>query len=308
MATYQYEALNEAGKPQRGTVTASSSDDAIAQIRKEGLFPTSVREQKVKRSGGGKSKSQAGGGDAPRGSEGASKKKLSEVSINIGGVSNKVLTTFTRQFSTLQDAGLPILRSLAILELQQKPGLLKTILRGVHEDVASGSTLSDSMGKHPKAFDTLYCKMIAAGEVGGVLDLILQRLAEFMEKAAKLKRRIIGAMIYPAVVLSVAGLIVTAIMIFIVPKFEKIFEDFDTELPALTKFLINSSQWMAGRLYPDQMIPGLVWILASPFAIFFLIRLARKTGPGKAILDTLLLKIPVVGPLAQKATIARFTR
>src|SRR5690606_303893 len=130
--------------------------------------------------------------------------------------------------SVLQDAGLPILRSLAILEQQQKPGLLKDILGDVHEDVSSGGTLSDSMGKHPKAFDKLYTKMIAAGEVGGVLDLILQRLADFMEKAAKLRRRIIGAMIYPAVVLLVAALIVLGIMVFIVPKFEEIFEDFDT--------------------------------------------------------------------------------
>ncbi len=303
MPTFQYEALNEAGKPQRGNVSATSSDEAIAQIRKQGLFPTSVREQKVKK------KSKSGGkGDAPRGSDGASKKKMGEITINIGGVSTKVLTTFTRQFSTLQDAGLPILRSLAILELQQKPGLLKTILRGVHDDVASGATLSDAMAKHPKAFDILYTKMIAAGEVGGVLDIILQRLADFMEKAAKLKRRIVGAMIYPGVVLSVAGLIVTAIMIFIVPQFEKIFEDFDTELPTMTKVLINFSKWLGGRLHPDQMIPGLVWVLFSPFIIFFTLKLIRKSASGKAIMDAIFLKIPVAGPLAQKSTIAKFTR
>ena len=134
---------------------------------------------------------------------------------------------------------------------------MKTVLR-------RGTLLSDAMAKHPKAFDRLYCKMIAAGEVGGVLDLILQRLAEFMEKAAKLKARIIGAMIYPAVVLSVAGLIVTAIMIFIVPQFEKIFDDFNTDLPMLTLYLMNAARWLGGSLYPhpDNPRPGLGHLLA----------------------------------------------
>ena len=197
---------------------AATSDEAIQRIRSQGYFPTSVREQKVKKSRGSSGGAKAG------------KKKSGGISINIGGVSGKQLTTFTRQLSTLQDAGLPILRSLQILEQQQKPGLLKDVLGNVHEDVASGSTLSDAMTKHPKAFNKLYTKMIAAGEVGGVLDLILQRLAEFMEKAAKLKRRIIGALIYPAVVIFVAAVIVLGIMYFIVPKFESIFEDFDTDI------------------------------------------------------------------------------
>jgi len=305
MATFQYEALNEAGKPQKGTINAGSSDEAIARIRSQGLFPTAVREQKTKKTKGG------GGGGAGGGGGGGGKKseqKWTEMSINIGGVGQKQLTTFTRQLSTLQDAGLPILRSIAVLEQQQKPGLLKTILADVHEDVSGGSTLSDAMSKHPKAFDKLYTKMIAAGEVGGVLDIILQRLAEFMEKAAKLKRAIIGAMVYPAVVISVAALIVLGIMVFIVPKFEKIFEDFDTEMPALTVFLINFSKWLGGRLYPSQMIPGIVWVLLSPIAIWLFFKLVRKSKTGSAILDRILLMIPVAGQIAQKGIIARFTR
>ncbi len=296
MPTYVYEALNEAGKPERSTIVAANSEDAIARIRSKGLFPTSVREQKVKKKTGS---AKAGGK--------GKKKSMNEITITIGGVSKKLLTTFTRQLSTLQDAGLPILRSLQILQEQQKPGLLKNALRGVHEDVSGGATLADAMAKHPKAFDKLYTKMIAAGEIGGVLDLILQRLAEFMEKAAKLKKRIIGAMIYPSVVISVAGLIVTGIMVFIVPKFEKIFEDFDTELPAVTTILMNTSRWMAGSLQ-GQIIPGLVWILCSPIVIFFGIKLLRKTAMGKLVVDKVLLLIPVVGKLAAKATIARFTR
>jgi type IV pilus assembly protein PilC len=295
MPTFQYEALDDGGKPQKGTITASTSDEAIARIRSQGYFPTSVREQKVK-------KSKGAGGTAKAG-----KKKGSSLSINIGGVSVKMLTTFTRQLSTLQDAGLPILRSLQILEQQQKPGLLKDTLDSVHEDVASGSTLSDAMAKHPKAFNKLYTKMIAAGEVGGVLDLILQRLAEFMEKAAKLKRRVIGALIYPAVVIFVAAVIVLGIMYFIVPKFEEIFEDFDANMPALTIFLISFSKFLGGRQY-DGQLPGILWVLLSPIAIFMVFKLVRKSNTGKAATDWTLLKLPVVGQLAAKATIAKFTR
>ncbi|MFP4224035.1 MAG: type II secretion system F family protein, partial [Phycisphaeraceae bacterium] len=309
MPTFQYEALDEAGRPQKGKVTAANSDEAIARIHSQGYFPTSVREQKVKKSGRG----SGGGGGA-----GSKKKKSAmDISISIGGVSQKQLTQFTRQLSTLQDAGLPLLRSISILEQQQKPGKLKDILQDIHEDISSGATLSDAMARHPKAFDRLYTKMIAAGEVGGVLELILQRLAEFMEKAARLRRRIIGAMIYPAVVLFVAAVILLGIMVFIVPKFQDIFADFEIELPAMTKMLISASAWLAGPLLeylggtaanPDQTIPGIVWIALSPIAIFFLLKLIRKTTAGKATTDWLLLHTPVVGNLVSKASIAKFTR
>ncbi|MCG8524342.1 MAG: type II secretion system F family protein, partial [Pseudomonadales bacterium] len=159
MPTYQFEALNDAGKPQKGTINAASSDEAIARIRSQGFFPTSVREQKAKKKSGPGGAAAA----APAGASGGAKKKGGEFSISIGGVSQKQLTLFTRQLSTLQDAGLPILRSLAILEQQQKPGLMKNTLGGVHEDVSGGASLSDSMAKHPKAFNRLYTKMIAAG-------------------------------------------------------------------------------------------------------------------------------------------------
>lgn len=301
MPTYVYEALNDAGKPEKGTIVAANSEDAIARIRSKGHFPTSVREQKVRKKSGGGS-----GGSSSKG-KGGGKKSMNEITITIGGVSKKHLTNFTRQLSTLQDAGLPILRSIQILQEQQKPGLLKNSLRGVYDDVSGGATLSDAMAKYPKAFDKLYTKMIAAGEVGGVLDLILQRLAEFMEKAAKLKKKIIGAMIYPAVVVSVAALIVAAIMIFIVPKFEKIFEDFDTDLPTLTVFLMQGSRWLGGSM-PNQMIPGAVWLLFTPFGMFFGIKFIRKTQAGKSIVDRLFLLIPVAGKLGAKGTIARFTR
>ena len=303
MPTFIYEALNQAGQPQKGEVTASNDEEAVAKIRSHGLFPSSVRQQKAKK--GRSSSKQPRATPAPTG---ASPKKWGQITINIGRINNKTLTSFTRQMSTLQDAGLPILRSLGILEQQQKPGLLKNVLQNVYEDVSGGTTLSDAMAKHPRVFDKLYAKMIAAGEVGGVLDLILQRLADFLEKAARLRRRVIGAMIYPSVVMSVAAIIVLGIMTFIVPNFEQIFADFDTSLPTMTVMLISSSQWIGGHLYPDQMLPGYAYIAGAPLLIYFSVKLARKTRIGKMFLDTAILKIPVVGSLIAESTIARFTR
>ncbi|MHC4065593.1 MAG: type II secretion system F family protein, partial [Planctomycetota bacterium] len=195
MATYVYEAMNQAGQEVKDELEAASSEDALTKIRSLGYFPTRIREK------GGKKKAPAAPG----------KKKKGGTTLAIGGVSSKLITQFTRQLSTLQDAGLPILRSLNILEQQQRPGLLKNILRGVCEDVEGGATLSEAFAKHPKAFDRLYVNMVAAGETGGVLDVILLRLAEFMEKAQRLKRKVVGAMIYPTCVISFAVLIVTMI-------------------------------------------------------------------------------------------------
>ncbi|MFK7790794.1 MAG: type II secretion system F family protein [Phycisphaeraceae bacterium] len=309
MPTFQFEALNDAGKPQKGTINAANSDEAIARIRSQGFFPTSVREQKTKKRGGG-----ASAGPASSSSGSGKKKSAMDISINVGGVSQKQLMLFTRQLSTLQDAGLPILRSLSILEQQQKPGLMKQSLNAVHEEVSGGASLSDAMAKHPKAFNILYTKMIAAGEVGGVLDLILQRLSEFLEKAEKLKKRIISAMIYPVAVISIATIIVLGIMMFIVPKFVEIFKDFDTQLPAPTLFLIEAAKWLAGPMLPvdkggnGSWFPGFIIILASPFLLFFFFKFTRKTTGGKAIIDRMMLHVPVMGQLIRKSTIAKFTR
>src|SRR5262249_39595282 len=155
-----------------------------------------------------------------------------------------------------------------------------------------GTTLSDSFSRHPKAFDRLYCKMVNAGEIGGVLDVILQRLANFLEKAQRLRRRIIGAMIYPTVVISVAVCIRTGIMIFVIPKFREIFDDVEVELPGLTVWLINASSWVAGK-NAGQQIPGAVWVLGSPFLFFLFLKLIRKTGPGRAATDIIRLRMPI---------------
>jgi|SwirhisoilCB1_FD_contig_71_907202_length_1600_multi_2_in_0_out_0_1 type IV pilus assembly protein PilC len=290
MPMYAYEAMNSSGQEVKDEVEATSSEEAIAKIRGKGYFPTKVREK------AGKKK--------------ASKKKEADetvltpkrkMPISIGGVPRKQLVSFTRQLSTLQDAGLPILRSLQILEQQQKPGLLKAIIGGVADEVEGGGTLSDAMANYPKAFDKLYVNMINAGEAGGVLDIILSRLADFMEKAAKLKKKVIGAMIYPIVVISIAIGIVSMIMVFVIPKFEAIFRDFKTELPGVTKLLLAISRWFAQDY-------GWAYVLFSPIAIILLIKLIRISEGGKYFVDMVKLKIPILGAILGKTAIARFTR
>lgn len=295
MATFAYEALSTSGKPQKGTVEATSTEEAIAKIKSQGLYPSSIKEQAAAKKDGG----------APAGGDAAKKKKPG--TRRGGKVGPKQLTTFTRQLSTLQDAGLPLLRSLQILESQQKPGKLKNTLIGISEEVEGGTALSEAMSKYPKAFNHLYVKMVAAGEVGGVLDIILQRLAEFMEKSERLKRKIKGAMVYPIVVVGIATIILTAIMVFIIPKFEEIFKDFGVDLPPLTMWLMATSRWFAGTM-PGQVIPGWIMVLPSPFILWFLFKIIRKTEPGRAVTDMATLRIPVFGGLVRKTVIARFTR
>lgn len=294
MATFVYKALNGQGKAQEGTIEAASSEEAIQKIKTQGFYPTSVREQKGDKKGGVVDPTKL-------------KKKKKGGGFSIGGVSAKNLTTFTRQLSTLQDAGLPLLRSLQILEEQQKGGKLKAVLQEVCESVEGGTSLSESMAKHPGAFDKLYTKMVAAGEVGGVLDVILQRLADFMEKSQKLKRKVLGAMVYPAVVIFVAVGIVMFIMVFIIPKFSEIFKEFGVKMPALTLFLVTSSRWLAG-MAPGQSIPGVVYVILAPILGFVFWKVIRKAPPGRAITDRMVMWIPVIGGLVKKTTIARFTR
>src|SRR5439155_27131222 len=188
------------------------------------------------------------------------------------------------------------LRSLQILEQQQKPGLLKAIIGGVADEVEGGGTLSDAMAKYPKAFDKLYVNMISAGELGGVLDLILARLADFMEKAAKLKKKVVGAMIYPGVVISIAVAIVSMIMIFVIPKFEAIFRDFGAKLPAVTELLLSMSRWFANW--------GWAYIIASPFVFTAVWRLIRTSEGGKYVTDAMKLKVPILGSILSKTAVA----
>ena len=285
MPKFAYEAMNQQGQVVKDEIEAPSSKEALTKIRALNYFPTRIREKGGKKAGSAQAKKRKGTG------------------FSIGGVKTGVITQFTRQLSTLQDAGLPILRSITILGDQQKPGLMKNVLRAVAEDVEGGATLSEAFSRHPKAFNRLYVNMIAAGETGGVLDTICQRLAEFMEKSQRLKRKVVGAMIYPICVISFAALIVTGIMIFVVPKFEEIFRDFDTKLPGVTETLIGFSNWIV-----KGTPPGWVVILFSPVAVFVFMKLVRQSKGGRYVSDMVIMKLPIVGAILSKTGVARFTR
>jgi type IV pilus assembly protein PilC len=289
MPVFHYEAMDNTGLEVKDTIEASSEDEAQQRIREKGFFVTKIQEKTRA------AKKKKGGAAAQK--KPAARKK--GTTFSIGGVRSKHLCAFTRQLSTLQDAGLPILRSLRILEGQSKPGPLKNALIGVIEDIEGGSTLSEAMAKQPKAFDNLYVNMVKAGEAGGALEVILQRLADFKERAQSLKRKVVGAMIYPAAVITVAGGIVFFIMYWIIPKFKKIFEDFDTELPGITITLIAVSDWIVQYFY---LIP------AIPIGIFVLIKIVKKNKTGAFVCDWLALRIPLLGKIIEKSIVARVCR
>ncbi|APZ92829.1 type II secretion system F family protein [Fuerstiella marisgermanici] len=283
MPVFQYEAMDSNGLEVKDTIEAPTEGEAQTIIREKGYYVTKIRERERKKKSKAAAKKQ---GD---------KKKT----FTLGGVKPKILCTFTRQLSTLQDAGLPLLRSLRILEGQSKPGALKNTLMDVIEDVESGNTLSEAMAKQPKCFDNLYCNMVKAGEAGGALEVILQRLAEFKEKAQSLKRKITGAMIYPCAVIFVAVGIVSFIMMFIIPKFKKIFDDFGTDLPAMTEMLIGFSDWMLKYWY---------MLIIGPLGFILFIKIVRKNKTGAFVVDWLSLRIPLIGKILHLGIIARVTR
>jgi len=280
MPTFKYEAMDAQGNEWKDVIEAPNEEEAQATIRAMGYFVTRLSVQKAKAS-----------------KDGGRKKK--KKTFSIGGVSSRILSVFTRQLSILQDAGLPILRSLRILESQSKPGPLKNALMDVCDDIESGNNLSEAMAKQTKAFDRLYVNMIKAGEAGGALELILQRLADFLEKAESLKRKVKGAMVYPVVVVMVAVGIMVFIMIKIIPAFQKIFDDFDATLPAMTQSLM----WMSGMVLNWWfMIP------AIPIAIWLLIKISCQFRYGREGWDLFKLKMPVFGMIIEKNIVARTTR
>ncbi|MSU80222.1 MAG: type II secretion system F family protein [Gemmataceae bacterium] len=286
MPTYQYEAMDTTGGEVKDTVDAANEEDAQQKIRSMGYFVTRLTEMADKKKKKDKKKDKA------------AKPKKTKV-LALGGVNEVQLVAFTRQFSVLQDAGLPVLRSLKILEGQMKPGILKNSLMDIVDDIESGNTLSEAFNKHPKCFDRLYVNMIRAGEAGGALEVILRRLAEFKEKAQSLARKVKGAMIYPIVVVSVAVAILSFIMIFIIPKFEKIFLDFKMKLPFVTVVLMDMSKLFVRYWYVIPVIP--VFIVVS-------LKLIRLNKSGAYILDKIKLKLPVAGMITEKTIIARTMR
>ena len=284
MPVFSYEAMNSVGQPVKGQIDASSSEDAISRIRAQGEFPTKVKEKAAKK------------GAVPQAARGGAVGRRRKA----GAIPNKQLTQFTRQLSTLIDAGLPIVRSLRILEQQQKPGAMRLAIRLVADDVEEGRPLSEAMTTHPKAFNRLYCNMIRAGELGGVLDLVLQRLAEFLERSEALKRKVIGAMLYPAAVITFAGGIVLAIMLVVIPKFEQIFAEMGQDLPAMTATLMTVSRWV--------QFPGFIVILATPVVIYMALKLLKMSPQGRYGVDAFFMNVPVFGQIIRKTAVARFTR
>jgi type IV pilus assembly protein PilC len=249
MPVFTYRALNSQGQEVKNDIEAATSDEALEKLRGMNLFPTSVKEKSAKRA-------------TPRGGGGgmfAGKKEGKTMAF--GKVKQKHLSTFTRQLATLINAGLPIVRSLKILRDQLKPGVLKNALYDVHDDVEGGMTLSEAFAKHPKAFDKLFVNMVKAGEAGGILDQILDRLAGFMEKAERLKKKVISAMIYPAAVVTVAGGILMVIVGYIVPQFEQMFKEMNLDLPAITMVLTDAGRFIANYWYLIVPVPFVLGII-----------------------------------------------
>jgi len=286
MPVFAFEAIKDDGQKVKSEVTAGSKDEAIRKIQDQGLRPTRIKAQKEE----SKSRSVPGVEKAPAKKKGG---------LFMGGVSSKDIVTFTTQLSTLQDAGLPIVRSLKILEEQQKPGRFKDQLEEVSSEVEQGSTLSEAMAKYPKSFDKLYISMVKAGEAGGVLDVILRRLAGFMEKSQKLRKQVKGALIYPAAVITVAILILVVIMLFVVPAFEKMFADIGQALPAPTQLLLNTSQAIQTYWYLIPLIP--IFMMS-------IMKLIARTDAGERWIDAFKLRMPVFGNIIKKSSVARFCR
>lgn len=289
MPVYSYEAMDQTtGAEVKDSIEAATEAEAQALVRQKGFFVTKIAEK-------GRDKKKKKDKDKKKGGASGKKRKT----FSLGRVNAKKLCTFTRQLSTLQDAGLPILRSLRILEGQAKPGALKNSLIGVIDDVEGGNTLSEAMGKQPKCFDNLYVNMVKAGEAGGALEVILQRLAEFKERAQSLKKKVQGAMIYPCAVIFVATAIVGFIMYYIIPKFKAIFDGFEVKLPQITVILIECSNAVVNYWYLGPAIP---------FGFWLIIKIIKKNKLGCYIIDRITLKIPILGKILEKSIVARTAR
>ncbi len=281
MPKYFYKATNRDGKTVSGVVASDSKALAINDVRTLGLYPTTVREA------------------SKRDEKRARKEKKGIDELYFGGVKTKEIVTMTRQLSTLIDAGLPLLRCINVLIAQLKPCKLRDILKESSEDIKMGSTFSEALAKHPKQFDRLFVNMVKAGEVGGMLEVVLQRLATFMERREALKRRVKGAMVYPIAVMLIAAGIVSFLLVKVVPVFDEIFDELGGTLPWSTQFLIDAGDFM---VYKWWMI-----LLVINSSIIFL-KLSMKFRFVRRMIDILSLKLPLIGDLATKIGVARFAR
>lgn len=294
MPKFSYVAMDSRGKEQKGTLEVASQNEAIGRVKEMGLFPTKIVE--VTKEKGDKSAAKPAA---------AKKKKGGAGNINIripglgGKVKAKVLTTFTRQLATLVDAGLPLLRGLRVLEKQERNATLRSIIGELAVAIEGGSTFSEALAQHPKVFNRLFVNMVKAGELGGVLEVVLQRLAEFMEKAQKIKGKVVAAMFYPVAVLVVAVGILILLMVKVVPQFRTVFEGMNIKLPAFTLFVLSISELVKNQIL---LVLGCMVLLVIAVILF------GKTKFGRHVLDKIKLKMPVLGPVISKVAISRFTR
>ena len=297
MPCFTYVALDSRGQESTGLVEAASTNEAIGQLRQAGFFPTNVYEEG--KGGGRDGKAAKRAAKATRVAQPRARKGI--VLFQRRKVKPKILMIFTRQLATLIDSGLPLLRGLNVLAKQERDAVLKNTINKLAESVQGGSTFSESLAQYPLIFNDLYVNMVKAGEVGGVLELVLTRLAEFQEKAAKIKNKVAAAMVYPLIVMTMAIAIMGFLLVFIVPKFEAIFHDMlgDRPLPAITTFVITVSRFVQGH-----------WLVlvALFFALVAGYKFANRTAKGKATLDRVKLRFPLFGDIIRKTAISRFSR
>lgn len=272
MATFEWTGKNRQGTIQKGQLAANSREEVIALLRKENILVTSVQQKA---------------------------KELKIPGFGGGKVSDKDIVIFTRQFATMIDAGLPLVQCLEILSAQCENPVLAKAVGEVRADVEGGSTYADALRKHPKVFDDLYVNMVAAGEAGGILDTILNRLAKHIEKSMKLKKQIKSAMVYPSTIMGVAGIVIVVLLVWVIPIFAQMFTDFGGTLPALTQFVIDVSYFMQRSIIKIAVAVGLA---VYGFKKYY------ATPNGRKTVDKIALKLPVLGDLIRKAAVAKFTR
>ncbi len=300
MPSYAYTALDARGQEVSDSLEAGSEQEAIAALRQAGYYPTSVLEA-GKAAKAAKARGKAAKAPAAKGTGMKKEINISIPFLERKTIKPKTLMIFTRQLATLIDSGLPLLRGLNVLGKQEPDAVLRKTIATLGDAVQGGSTFSDALGQHPKIFNKLYVNMVRAGELGGVMELVLVRLADFQEKAQKLKNKVVSAMFYPIIVLVIAIAIMAFLLVYIVPKFEQIFVDMlgGKPLPALTEFVIGTS-----RFFQNQ------WFLIIGGVVLFIVlySVAAKTEKGRQVIDAVKLRIPLFGDLIKKGAISRFSR
>lgn len=295
MPTYQFNALDHKGAPQTGSLNANSEQEALELIRQKGLYPTEIVEA-------GKGQLSALQTSGKEGKKGKKTKKEGKVK---GKVNSKTLMLFTRQLATLIDAGLPLLQSLTVLGKQEPNPALRSIINSLGDSVQSGATFSESLAQHPKVFNHLFVNMVKAGELGGVLEIVLNRLSEYQEKAQKLKSKIITAMVYPCIVMFIAVGILIFLMLVIVPKFKEMFKDMEEGLPLISEIVFGISDWFFAT---PLFVPNVVWLVVAAAAAWSGFKVMSSKPQGRKKIDMALLNMPLIGPVQSKSAIARFSR